>query len=158
MKCHAAARQLSDYHDGHLPAAARERLEAHLAGCPSCRREHESLRETLRLVSELGRIRCPVDCRDTVLARLGPVRPAPARPALGLFGELRRRLAAMAAASALAAACATGVLFWVGREAPTQLGTPPVHRAVNPAEWHDANRTQQALSTNDSLILAVPDP
>src|SRR5262245_28346866 len=77
MKCHLAERQLSDYLDGHLSAAARARLETHLAGCAGCRREYDSLAATVKLVSELGRLRCPVDCRESVLARLPAAAPAP---------------------------------------------------------------------------------
>jgi anti-sigma factor RsiW len=163
MKCDVAARQLSDYLDGHLSPAARERLEMHLAGCSGCRRDREALQATLRLVSQLGRLKCPVDCRESVLSQL-PI--APIRPANRLWllaGDLRRRLGAMAAAGALAAACAGGLVLWAERVVappghPVIAGLGPGGAAVvDPAAWHDVNRTQQALGMNDSLILSVPD-
>ena len=44
MNCSDSNEKLSDYIDGTLGRADTETLEAHLATCPGCRREVESLR------------------------------------------------------------------------------------------------------------------
>src|SRR5262249_13658141 len=101
MKCNAVRAQLSDYVSGDLSAAAKARLEAHLEACGGdCRQHLAELQQTVRLVSQLGQLKCPVDCRAAVLARLEtPVpEPAPARfrfhlPRLGLGGALGAGLA-----------------------------------------------------------------
>jgi len=50
MKCRKAQKQLDRYMDGTLSETRRTRLEEHLRGCPSCRREldgYRSLRDEL---------------------------------------------------------------------------------------------------------------
>lgn len=44
---------LSDYVDGELAEPARERVEEHVHRCPECHRVLETLRRTLRALSEL---------------------------------------------------------------------------------------------------------
>jgi anti-sigma factor RsiW len=44
---------LSDYLDGELRDAERERVERHVHWCPECRRVLESLRRTLKELMEL---------------------------------------------------------------------------------------------------------
>ena len=41
---------LPAYHDGELPPGRRQRVEAHLQGCPSCRAELETLTELSALL------------------------------------------------------------------------------------------------------------
>lgn len=53
MSGHATADSLSLYLDAALPAAERERVKVHLAGCPDCRRRLAGLR---RVVAGLGRL------------------------------------------------------------------------------------------------------
>lgn len=160
MKCRVIQKRIADYVDGLLSPALMEKVEEHLEACDLCRGECESLRDTVRLVSQWGRFHCPVDCSPTVLQRL---RAAPQRgtrftwPSLSL--ALRAGFAATAAAGAAVAIIASLALRPPAPPpGPAATGRPPDVRVatVDPPEWHDANRTQQALGTTDSLVLELP--
>lgn len=53
MTCHEIEEHLADYLGGELGAEDRSRFEAHLAACPACRREAESLGGTLEALRNL---------------------------------------------------------------------------------------------------------
>jgi anti-sigma factor RsiW len=154
---------MSEELDGLLAASEQDRLEDHLAGCVSCRRQREELRQTVRLVSQLGRQRCPVDLQLAVLDRVTrEERTAPpARwtllQSLRSAGGARVALACAGAAAALA----LGMRLLPGGGEPEDLWAtvraPRVATAVNLKTWHDANRAQQALGTTDSLVLSLPE-
>jgi len=55
----------------------RARFEAHLAGCPDCRAEVESLREAAGLLAETTAVEPPPELRARVLGGVGEVRPLP---------------------------------------------------------------------------------
>jgi|GEM_PF-633767 len=83
MDCDTAKSQVFPYVDGELPAEPRSAMEAHLAGCQTCRLvvEHESLfRETY--VTRLRPDPAPPALREKVARLLaglaGPAVPAPA--------------------------------------------------------------------------------
>ena len=71
MRCTEAREKLSAYAAGELPPEEREAVEAHLRGCPRCRREAEA-----------------VERAEAALAMLGAVETAP-----DLSRDLRRRIA-----------------------------------------------------------------
>ena len=48
---------LSEYLDAELPAETCEKIEAHLADCPPCLKLFESLKRTIDLCHELGRLK-----------------------------------------------------------------------------------------------------
>ena len=50
---------LSDYIDGELEPGARDALEEHLAGCPSCSEELESLRATVLMLRRMPEVEAP---------------------------------------------------------------------------------------------------
>ncbi len=50
MSCQELVEFVSDYLDGALDAAARARVEAHLAGCEGCEAYIDQMRATLRLL------------------------------------------------------------------------------------------------------------
>ena len=60
LVCRDAVALMSDYLDGRLPPADRERLEAHLAACPHCTEYLAQLRVT---IDALGRAQ-PDDLSD----------------------------------------------------------------------------------------------
>ena len=66
---------------------------------------------------------------------------------------LRTGLAATAAACAVAA----GVHFMHQESDRAREIHPPAALAIDPSEWHDATRTEQALGATDSLVLTAPD-
>lgn len=49
MNCQTLVELVTDYLEGALPAAERERLEAHLALCEGCTSYLEQIRTTIRL-------------------------------------------------------------------------------------------------------------
>lgn len=50
MTCQELVELVTDYLEGALTEAERERFEAHLSGCPGCEHHVEQMRVTLRLV------------------------------------------------------------------------------------------------------------
>ena len=74
MTCSETRDLLSAWLDQALDAHEREQVEAHLAGCPECRRELEGLRSTVTVLSRVEHPRAPVGFVDRVM---GEVYPAP---------------------------------------------------------------------------------
>ena len=89
------ARRLGAYHDGELPAAQREPIESHLAGCPSCRTELRGI----AAMSDLLRTAAGADVPPGLLERLHEAVEA-------LRDRLVRRFAYRVAAAAALLACA----------------------------------------------------
>jgi len=89
-KCGGTARSLGEYLDGTLSRRRRLGVEAHLRGCGTCRRELESLRRTLALLSDLPRRELSDNFEAALRARLEGMQPAsrPAQPWLS-FSTLR---------------------------------------------------------------------
>ena len=56
MACNELVEEVSDYLEGTLPAAERERLEAHLRECPFCTTYVEQMRA---VVAALGKLPGP---------------------------------------------------------------------------------------------------
>ncbi len=79
MRCKKAMAQFSAYLDGHLTAAERKAVRAHLTGCARCRAELEALDRAAYAVADLPRLRAPSDLRAQVMAKLDGVTPAEAR-------------------------------------------------------------------------------
>jgi hypothetical protein len=74
--CSGTRALASEYMDGRLGREERTRVEEHLAACPRCRAELESLRATVALLHGLPEV---APARRFVVA---PVRPLPGRRAL----------------------------------------------------------------------------
>ena len=70
--CAEVRERLSDWIDQALAPADRERLEAHLAGCPACREEADRLQRTVLLLRQAPPVRAPAGFVDRVLARARP--------------------------------------------------------------------------------------
>jgi anti-sigma factor RsiW len=62
--------ELSEYHEGTLPAARRRELDAHLETCARCRGEYARFRETLGALSGLPREAAPRDFDGKVAATI----------------------------------------------------------------------------------------
>ena len=67
MTCHDARGLLSDLVDRALTPDEQRRVEAHLAGCADCRKEHERFLATVTLLQRMERPRAPVGFVDRVL-------------------------------------------------------------------------------------------
>ena len=63
MNCTDCTAKLNDYVDGELAATETPAIEAHLAGCAACRREHDALRALLQSARALPRDIAPENDR-----------------------------------------------------------------------------------------------
>jgi hypothetical protein len=93
----------------------RAQFERHLADCPTCRAEVDSLRAASALISETSAVAAPESLRASVLAGIQNVRPMP--PVMVAAAEAgrstRRRFPALvAAAAALIAIGGAGATVW----------------------------------------------
>jgi hypothetical protein len=102
-----------------LDDAERAQFEGHLAGCPTCRGEVDSLREAAALLAETTVTTPSAGLRDRVLAEVGTVRPLPPEngsateaTVTALEPRRRRRLTAFLAAAAAVVALGTGGIVW----------------------------------------------
>ena len=53
LVCQRAVELVTDYLEGTLSRSARQRFEAHLAGCPNCTEYLAQMRETISLTGRL---------------------------------------------------------------------------------------------------------
>jgi hypothetical protein len=102
MNCHDARERLSEFLDEALGGPERALVQAHLDGCPECRRELERLSATVSLLSRVERPRAPVGFVDRVMAASHPV-PWYRRLGRWLFLPLGIKLPAEAAAMVMIA-------------------------------------------------------
>ena len=66
LVCQQVVELVTDYLEGALPGADRQRFERHLAGCPHCTEYLAQMRETIRLA---GRV-APEDLTPVMRAEL----------------------------------------------------------------------------------------
>src|SRR5262249_46335176 len=102
MTCDETRELLSALLDEALDAGARARVEAHLVGCPDCRRELDGLRATTGLLARVERVRAPVGFVDRVMTQVRPV-PWYRRLGRALFFPLSIKLPLEAGAMAMVA-------------------------------------------------------
>jgi len=121
MTCSETRDLLSAWLDQALDAHEREQVEAHLAGCPECRRELEGLRSTVTVLSRVEHPRAPVGFVDRVM---GEVYPAPWYRKLGrlVFQPLSVKLPLEAGAMVVIAVLGVYLL----------QGTPEMKDAARP--------------------------
>ncbi len=75
LRCRDIVDLLHDYLDGALEPAAREALEAHLAGCRDCSAFMKTYRGTVRATRRLEPSRLPPELRERLLCFLLRSRP-----------------------------------------------------------------------------------
>ncbi|MBN2584193.1 MAG: zf-HC2 domain-containing protein [Planctomycetes bacterium] len=122
--CRRVRENLSAYLDGELKGGARRLIDEHLAECPECRAQLDTLKETWRLLDELEEPIVRNDFRREVLARAqAEMRAEETAKAGG-----RRSLLAGFAASAAAAVFLFG-LFASSRPL-SDLPTPREREAI----------------------------
>lgn len=73
MSCHDARERFSELIDGTLDPGTREAVDAHVSGCPECRRELDRLERTVALLRTVEPVRAPVGFVDRVLDAAKPV-------------------------------------------------------------------------------------
>ena len=67
MNCQTVVELVTEYLEGALPEADRERLEAHLAECDGCTRYLEQVRTTIRLTGMLREEDLTPEAREGLL-------------------------------------------------------------------------------------------
>jgi anti-sigma factor RsiW len=137
--CRHLAELRSAYVDGALNASDRERLLAHLAGCPACRADVEELRSVHELLLGMGRSTAATAAPGELSTRLVSIAGSEAdvplwsrpfrRTRAGALPSGRRATRAKAAAAALALGSLVSALGVVGYAAApsveaTALGDP----------------------------------
>jgi predicted anti-sigma-YlaC factor YlaD len=131
-------RSLTRYHDGELPAAERQRVEAHLASCERCRAALEEIEFSAKLVRQLTAVSAPPSVWHGIDASL-----AERRPTLG--AHFPRRWAAACAVVLVIA----GSAYWWTRDssvgpwevAQTRDG---VSRRMTSGEWVETEDGSEA--------------
>ena len=88
---------LSAYLDEQVSAGERERIEAHLRDCPSCRAHLESLRHSVALVRGVDPVPAPAGFQAAVRSRVAASAPARTRLALPRLHLSWKTAGAMAA-------------------------------------------------------------
>jgi hypothetical protein len=73
MNCYETRELLSTLLDEALDTREREEIQAHLDGCPDCRRELDGLRSTVSWLSRVDHPRAPMGFVDRVMAEVRPV-------------------------------------------------------------------------------------
>ena len=73
MSCHDARERLSELIDDALDPGTRAAVDAHVSGCPECRRELDRLERTVVLLRAVEPVRAPVGFVDRVVAAAKPV-------------------------------------------------------------------------------------
>jgi len=73
MNCHDARERLSELIDDALDPATRAAVDAHVSGCPECRREIDRLERTVALLQAVEPVRAPVGFVDRVVEAARPV-------------------------------------------------------------------------------------
>jgi predicted anti-sigma-YlaC factor YlaD len=67
LACQELVEIVSNYLEGALPGADRERFDAHLEICEGCRRYLDQMRTTIRVVGSLTEDDLDPDARDQLL-------------------------------------------------------------------------------------------
>ena len=152
MNCHDARELLSALVDGELTPDEQTRVEAHLAQCADCRKEHERLGATITLLRTMDRPRAPVGFVDRVLEA---VQPTPwYRRWLGrLFLPLSVKLPAEAAALLLVGGLAVFV-FQRTPELQQAARQQPAPELARKQTDFSLSPTQKMASHPDELSAA----
>ena len=104
MRCHSCRDNLSAFLDGELSVEVTARVEEHLEGCDSCRRELEALRGIDTALDALGDLEPVSDFTERVLRRIAA--EGEGEKAVRVHAPARgRRVTWKMAASLAAAAC-----------------------------------------------------
>ena len=67
LTCRELVELITDYLEGALPAAERDRFDAHLAGCHGCRAALRQVRQTIRITGRLTEDALPEEPKQRLL-------------------------------------------------------------------------------------------
>jgi putative zinc finger protein len=152
MNCHEARDLFSAAVDETLAPAERASVDAHLAGCPDCRRELARFRATVGLLRAVEPVRAPVGFVDRVLAA--------ARP-LPWHVRLRRRLLAPGALRrpievTVVALVAVTAVYLYARTPELRQAAPPAAPARPMEEMRSPRAPAPAPSPDAATSPAAP--
>ncbi len=180
IRCNDAHDDFSAYWEGELPAARREKLEAHWKACEACRAEYESFAGALRALRALPRLDAPESFASRVLVRVRQIENARAASgwAPGRLFDWRAWRAdwgfrpAWAAAAAAVLVVVVGVAVLNRGELPTPrtdssgqevaLETPPatpsdLSREAAPGPSPSAPETRGQPTEPDLAVAQLPE-
>ena len=158
--------QVLDYLYGDLVGAERAAFADHLSGCPSCRRELDSLSGVRKEVAELPRPVLPTDAAARMTAQLmeaaiAATKATTASPALGggkllqfPSGRIKRALTHPVSAGILVAAAALFIVVFRLREPAEPVSDSPVAAPAEVVKQAPAKAPSPAAAPAD--VPALP--
>lgn len=152
MNCRTFHRNLEDYLEGGLDFSGRFGMERHARQCISCGKEMADAQRLRRMVSELQRVKAPVNFEASVLKEIG-IRKAhgrfPGFRSLWMYGFEWPSLRKLALASSFLAVLGFGVFYALNRASFHQTAPPPqiaFKPAAIPTEAKEAKSNPAAKS------------
>ena len=73
MRCPSVQERLSAYQDGEISGKERERIAAHLEGCPACRRAYAELEQAWQLLEKIPEIQASAGFEGRLFERINAV-------------------------------------------------------------------------------------
>ena len=73
MRCHRIQKRLAAYQDGEIGEKARERIAAHLEGCPACRSVYAELEQAWQLMEKIPEIKASPGFERRLFERINAV-------------------------------------------------------------------------------------
>jgi anti-sigma factor RsiW len=73
MNCRHIQKRLSAYHDGEIVGKERERIAAHLEGCPACRSAYAELEQAWQLLERIPEIEASAGFEGRLSAKINAV-------------------------------------------------------------------------------------
>jgi len=150
MNCPEVREWLPAYVDGLVSPSASSRLEAHLAGCPSCRAELSGLERLVDCLTRDGQVTFGSSLETGVMDRIFREQAFAIRD-VARSRAARTRMAKIAAAAILMVGLCAGVVYW----ATGRAGTPALAdalsamRQIKTVTWMEIQGTSLRESEND---------
>ena len=73
MRCHRIQKRLPAYQDGEIGGKERERISAHMAGCPACRSAYAELEQAWQSLEKIPEIQASAEFERRLSARINAV-------------------------------------------------------------------------------------
>jgi anti-sigma factor RsiW len=73
MRCHRIQKRLAVYQDGEVSGKERERIAAHLEGCPACRSAYAELEQVWQLFEKIPEIQASAGFEQRLFERINAV-------------------------------------------------------------------------------------
>jgi hypothetical protein len=157
MNCKTFHRNLEDYLEDGLDFSGRFGMERHAQQCIGCGKAMSDAQRLHRMVSELQRVKAPVNFEDSILREIG-VRKAPGRfsgfRSLWIYGFEWPSFRKLALASSCLAILCFGIFYASHRSSFNQASTPP--QAVSRPATVPVEVKEAKSKSGTSLEVPVP--